>query len=247
MHKIIGAAIAGAALLGAAGAANAATVALENGNFNAGWSQADGDFRPGHAGGNPDGWGASGGSGTGHWNPTVADFANEAAHGGVGWAHGAGISSVANGAMLAQKVAGHTIQANTRYTLTLDVGSQMRASGPFGFEIGLLGGGLLDGTGAIFAELTNATSGITIAPGTFGTVSLVFETGANDAFLGQELFILLSGTNGGAAFDNAMLDASPLSVSAVPEPATWAMMIVGFGGVGSMVRSARRRGAVGLA
>ncbi|MBT9474077.1 MAG: PEPxxWA-CTERM sorting domain-containing protein [Phenylobacterium sp.] len=29
--------------------------------------------------------------------------------------------------------------------------------------------------------------------------------------------------------------------SAVPEPATWAMMIVGFGAAGSMVRSARRR------
>ncbi|UTP41654.1 PEPxxWA-CTERM sorting domain-containing protein [Phenylobacterium sp. LH3H17] len=31
--------------------------------------------------------------------------------------------------------------------------------------------------------------------------------------------------------------------SGVPEPATWAMMIMGFGGVGSMVRSARRKQA----
>jgi PEP-CTERM putative exosortase interaction domain len=30
-------------------------------------------------------------------------------------------------------------------------------------------------------------------------------------------------------------------MSAVPEPSTWAMMIVGFGGAGAMVRSARRR------
>ena len=246
MRKIIGAAIAGAALLAGASAAQAATVALENGNFNAGWSQGDGDFRPGHAGGNPDGWGASGGSSTGHWNPTIADFANEAAHGGVGWTRGTGISNAANPGMLAQKVAGHTILANTRYTLTMDVGSQMRGNGAFGFEIGLLGG-LLDGTGEIFARLTDATSGITIAPGTFDTVSLVFETGANDAFLGKQLYILISGTGGGAAFDNAMLDASPLSVSAVPEPATWAMMIVGFGGVGSMVRAARRRGGVAWA
>ena len=29
--------------------------------------------------------------------------------------------------------------------------------------------------------------------------------------------------------------------SAVPEPATWAMMIIGFGAVGSMVRTSRRR------
>lgn len=32
-----------------------------------------------------------------------------------------------------------------------------------------------------------------------------------------------------------------LKMTAVPEPATWAMMIVGFGAVGSMVRSSRRR------
>lgn len=35
--------------------------------------------------------------------------------------------------------------------------------------------------------------------------------------------------------------------SAVPEPATWAMMIVGFAGVGSMVRSNRRKQALSLA
>jgi hypothetical protein len=240
MRRTFGAAVV-AGVLAIGGGAQAATVALENADFNAGWSQADGDFRPGHAGGNPTGWGASGGSGTGHWNPTVADFAGEAAHGGVGWAHGNGISNNTNPSMLAQKVAGHTILANTRYTLTMDVGHRAGGTGPFGFEIGLLGG-LLNGTGEIFAQLTDAASGVQIAPGTFGTVSLVFETGANDTFLGKELYILIGGTGMGAAFDNAMLDASPLSVSAVPEPATWAMMIIGFGAAGSMVRSARRRG-----
>ena len=33
----------------------------------------------------------------------------------------------------------------------------------------------------------------------------------------------------------------------VPEPATWAMMIIGFGAVGSMVRSSRRRNAMAAA
>ncbi len=32
--------------------------------------------------------------------------------------------------------------------------------------------------------------------------------------------------------------------SAVPEPATWAMMLVGFGGAGAIIRSSRRRRAV---
>jgi choice-of-anchor C domain-containing protein len=38
----------------------------------------------------------------------------------------------------------------------------------------------------------------------------------------------------GAALDN-------VSVTAVPEPATWAMMIIGFGAAGSMVRTSRRK------
>ena len=32
-----------------------------------------------------------------------------------------------------------------------------------------------------------------------------------------------------------------LRISAIPEPATWGMMIIGFGATGSMVRAARRR------
>ena len=40
---------------------------------------------------------------------------------------------------------------------------------------------------------------------------------------------------------DALLDN--VSVSAVPEPATWAMMIIGFGAVGGAARSARRRQA----
>ncbi|MDP1598097.1 MAG: DUF642 domain-containing protein [Phenylobacterium sp.] len=45
----------------------------------------------------------------------------------------------------------------------------------------------------------------------------------------------------GAALDNVSV------MAAVPEPATWAMMIIGFGVAGSMVRTARRRDALSLA
>lgn len=37
-----------------------------------------------------------------------------------------------------------------------------------------------------------------------------------------------------------------LTVSAIPEPATWAMMIFGFGGVGAMLRADRRKFAPAL-
>ena len=48
------------------------------------------------------------------------------------------------------------------------------------------------------------------------------------------------------AFNNTAQIQAKISMvtSAVPEPSTWAMMIVGFGAAGAMVRSSRRRGAL---
>jgi subtilisin-like proprotein convertase family protein len=55
-------------------------------------------------------------------------------------------------------------------------------------------------------------------------------------------------------YDDAGADAGnlggwslSLTGSAVPEPATWAMMIIGFGAAGSMVRASRRRGVAAAA
>jgi len=36
-------------------------------------------------------------------------------------------------------------------------------------------------------------------------------------------------------------DFADARVSAIPEPATWAMMLAGFGGLGAAVRGARRK------
>ena len=47
--------------------------------------------------------------------------------------------------------------------------------------------------------------------------------------------------------DNVTIAAAAGPISAVPEPATWAMMIIGFGAVGSMVRTSRRRQAYAFA
>ena len=239
---------ASAAFLLTAGAASAATVALQNSDFSQGLAQADGEFSAGHTGGNPTGWGASGGSSTGHWNPTTASFQNEAAHGGVGWTRGNGISTNTNGGMLAQTVANYTIQANTRYTLTLDVGRRLDGTGSWNYAVGLMAGAFNTPTADIFASLIGDTdkSGVVIPAGAFKSISLVFETGANNPFIGKQLSILLSGDGYvGTAFDNVYLDATPLTVSAVPEPATWAMMISGFGLAGASLR--RRRGALAVA
>ncbi len=61
--------------------------------------------------------------------------------------------------------------------------------------------------------------------------SFVFKATSSSTTLS---FASLTGDAFGPAIDN-------VAASAVPEPATWAMMIIGFGAVGSMARSSRRR------
>lgn len=66
------------------------------------------------------------------------------------------------------------------------------------------------------------TFSLNFTPGSTGTYQLSFSTSGND--------------NVGPLLDNVNV-----ATAAVPEPATWAMMITGFGGVGALVR--RRRTA----
>jgi hypothetical protein len=244
MRNLFIAALAAAA--SSAGGAQAAVVSLVNADFEDAYvAPYDGAFAAGHERGLP-GW--AGGSSTGQWNPTAAAFADEAAHGVVGWATGSGLYPTRSPSILTQLVGGQTLQANTRYTLTVDVGNQFyNPGGAFGYDIGLIGGDFGSGS-VILASLAGSTDmlGKAIAAGQFGTVQLVFETGSSGAFLGKTFGIGLAGTGKGAAFDNVRLDATPLQVSAVPEPATWAMMITGFGAAGAMVRTRRRREALTL-
>ena len=63
-------------------------------------------------------------------------------------------------------------------------------------------------------------------------------TGAGPYSITEEYTIAATG----AGSSNATIN-----VSAVPEPATWAMFLVGFGGIGFMMRNGRRKGAVATA
>ncbi len=80
------------------------------------------------------------------------------------------------------------------------------------------------------------------------TVEGTFGTASNMIFAGHQL--TLSGLTAGNSYtlqfagqdradQTAFLDH--VTLSAVPEPATWAMMLLGFFGLGTMVRGARRR------
>jgi hypothetical protein len=240
MHNSFSAAaLAGAALLFSAPAL-ADPIELRNSDFSQGLAVADGDFVPGHAGGNPTHWSESGGSGTGHWNPTSLSFADEAAHGGVAWVGGP-IGPRASASALFQTVLGHTIQANTRYTLTLDVGRRLEAGDYGGYDFGLLAGSLNPGEGVIVARSTGTTGAGAqpLVAGMFETLTLVWETGRTGPEIGKALGIMLGASGRGMAYDNVRLDAT--SLAAVPEPANWAMMIGGFGIAGGMVRRRRLR------
>jgi hypothetical protein len=61
-------------------------------------------------------------------------------------------------------------------------------------------------------------------------------------FCGAEYCLLGPGdtVTGGAGDPVAALDSFTVSIASVPEPATWAMMLVGFGGLGAAMRASRR-------
>lgn len=219
-------ALAMAAMLSSAGGAAAATLLVNNGDFNDGPAKGDGQH---YAGDVLPGW--KGSSATAHWDPGNFHFFDEATHGGVALIYpGAGLKT------LTQVVAGHTIQANTRYTLTVDVGLYNGASS-FMYDFGLIAGDLVDGL--VVAELIgDGGSAGGFRPGLFKTLTLSFVTGADDDIIGKQLMIGLGSAAHGVSYDNVQLDAVSLA-SGVPEPATWAMLISGFAAAGVMVR--RRR------
>ena len=96
----------------------------------------------------------------------------------------------------------------------------------------------LGGTGTFLGSITSAGCCAGSSPGS-ATVSLIasgiksvqFYTGAGDPFPGS------------VYFDNLKVGA--LAGGGVPEPASWAMMLLGFGGIGALIRNRRR--AVSLA
>jgi hypothetical protein len=236
--------------------AHAAVIPIVNGDFEAypypGYPfPADGGARAGHEIGFP-GW--SGGSGTQVWNPSEAQLRNADAHGFVaGIPTQAGSQSALynqrNPGMLSQIVPDVLLQANTRYTLTLDVATD-NSQPNWAYDFGLISGDLGANAGPILARLTGRTdsTGAVIPTAQFRTISLVFDTGVDTIGIGKGFAIGLAGlgaSNQRIAYDNIRLDATPLA-GPVPEPASWAMMIAGFGLVGGAMRRRTVRACIAV-
>ena len=87
------------------------------------------------------------------------------------------------------------------------------------------------------------TSGGPYEPLTFNLSALSsFSAVVMDGF--SAISIKNNGMASGTGLYNQGTTEVPLATGAIPEPATWAMMIMGFGGVGALVR--RRRQALSV-
>ena len=75
---------------------------------------------------------------------------------------------------------------------------------------------------------------------------VIFFSPDSTAFTFDSLFASfeISDLSSPATLDYSVMSYTLFNPAAVPEPATWAMMIIGFGGVGALVRRRRRDGGL---
>ena len=87
----------------------------------------------------------------------------------------------------------------------------------------------------LFSDLTSLTTGLAYG------LSTAFS-GSTTLAAGETLsFVVSNGANDAYGWDSTGLRASVSGPGAVPEVATWAMMLVGFGAIGMATRTSRRR------
>ena len=90
------------------------------------------------------------------------------------------------------------------------------------------------------SQSTTTSGGLGFQPVLGGPLGpLTFDTLTADIFVDKIAGSTAAGTFG--TLSQGDVDVEARNFGAVPEPASWALMLVGFGGLGSVLRSIRRR------
>lgn len=87
-----------------------------------------------------------------------------------------------------------------------------------------------------------AFNGDEFSAGVLGWNEFRFLNGV-ELTLGEGQQLVLKGASGGNASYSGVITFMPAAPGAVPEPGAWALMILGFGGAGAVLRRARGRPA----
>lgn len=97
------------------------------------------------------------------------------------------------------------------------------------------------GTGVLAQILWGSTvlSSITVAPNSFGS-SYNFDLGGLSLSAGDTIDFAVN-RNSSYFYDSTSLSGVVSMSAAVPEPGTWVMMLLGFFGIGGLIRSQRRK------
>lgn len=97
-------------------------------------------------------------------------------------------------------------------------------------------------SGSFFFEVRDASNALL-----FSANNSVLSYSPNTAYsTGPLTFLFGNGGVGSVAVDNVTVDVRAVAAGAVPEPASWAMMLFGFGALGTVLRRNRRQGVTTL-
>jgi hypothetical protein len=156
-------------------------------------------------------------------------------------------------------IAGQTLDISATGTVNCCDTASTGSTGPDGFATNPFGSGtsITNSTGSNVSGFS--ASGAFPLVATFGNASGaigdVFKVGSSDLGVlvptgATEIFFGLpdaSGFNGPSGYYGDNSGAFFVTISAVPEPGVWAMMIMGLGLMGSALRLGHKRGATALA